>query len=105
MLVLNPPYNIRIAKEKNHEFYNDIGTQLKHEWSGCDAWILTGDLEGLKYIGLRPRRKIKMFNGPIETRLINIPLYKGSKKTKKSQINWIKKKLSQLFFGRLKQWS
>ena len=46
-------------------------------------WILTGDLEGLKYIGLRPRRKIKMFNGPIETRLINIPLYKGSKKTKK----------------------
>ena len=87
MLVLNPPYNIRIAKEKNHEFYNDIGTQLKHEWSGCDAWILTGDLEGLKYIGLRPRRKIKMFNGPIETRLINIPLYKGSKKTKKSQIN------------------
>ena len=96
MLVLNPPYNIRIAKEKNHEFYNDIGTQLKHEWSGCDAWILTGDLEGLKYIGLRPRRKIKMFNGPIETRLINVPLYKGSKKTKKISNKLNKKEIKSI---------
>ena len=86
MLVLNPPYNIRIAQEKNHEFYNDIGSHLKHEWSGADAWILSGDLEGLKHIGLRPSRKIRMYNGPIETKLIYIPLYKGSKKSKNSEI-------------------
>ena len=85
MLVLNPPYNIRIAQEKNHEFYNDIGSHLKHEWSGADAWILSGDLEGLKHIGLRPSRKIRMYNGPIETKLIYIPLYRGSKKNKNSE--------------------
>lgn len=82
MLVLNPPYNVRIAQEKNHNFYNNIGRQLKHEWSGCNAWVLSGDLEGLKHIGLRPSRKIKIFNGPIETRLLFFPLYKGSKKLK-----------------------
>ena len=82
MLVLNPPYNVRIAQEKNHNFYNNIGRQLKHEWSGCNAWVLSGDLKGLKHIGLRPSRKIKMFNGPIETRLLYFPLYKGSKKLK-----------------------
>ena len=37
MLILNPPYNVRIAQEKNHNFYNNIGRQLKHEWSGCNA--------------------------------------------------------------------
>lgn len=83
MLIMNPPYNIRIPQEKTHEFYNAIGTRLKHEWSGCDAWILSGDLEALKHIGLRPKRRIKLFNGPIETKLVHIPLYKGSKKTNK----------------------
>ena len=61
-LILNPPYNMRIAQEKNYMFYEKIGTRLKHSWSGSDAWILSGDLEGLKHIGLRPIRKIKLFN-------------------------------------------
>ena len=82
MIILNPPYNVRIAQEKNHLFYEQIGTRLKHSWSGSDAWILSGDLESLKHIGLRPIRRIKMFNGPIETKLVHIPLYKGSKKDK-----------------------
>ena len=85
-LILNPPYNMRIAQEKNHMFYEKIGTRLKHSWSGSDAWILSGDLEGLKHIGLRPIRKIKLFNGPIETKLVHIPLYKGSKKIKGNKI-------------------
>lgn len=83
ILILNPPYNIRISQDKNHLFYEKIGTRLKHTWSGSDAWILSGDLESLKHIGLRPKRRIKLFNGPIETKLVHIPLYRGSKKTKK----------------------
>jgi len=82
LIIMNPPYNIRIAQEKTHEFYNAIGSRLKHEWSGSDAWILSGDLEALKHIGLRPKRRIKLFNGPIETKLVHIPLYVGSKKNK-----------------------
>ena len=82
LIILNPPYNVRIAQEKNHLFYEKIGSRLKHTWSGSDAWILSGDLESLKHIGLRPIRRIKLFNGPIETKLVHIPLYKGSKKDK-----------------------
>jgi putative N6-adenine-specific DNA methylase len=82
LMILNPPYNVRIAQEKNHLFYEKIGSRLKHTWSGSDAWILSGDLESLKHIGLRPIRRIKLFNGPIETKLVHIPLYKGSKKDK-----------------------
>ena len=38
---------------------------------GSDAWILSGDLESLKHIGLR-LKEIKLFNGPIETKLCHI---------------------------------
>ena len=82
MLVINPPYNVRLLQEKIHSFYNDIGSRLKHFWEGCDAWILSGNLEAIKHLGLRPKRKIKLYNGPIETKLIHLPLYKGSKKQK-----------------------
>ena len=82
MLVMNPPYNVRLPQEKIHSFYNDIGSRLKHYWEGCDAWILSGNLEAIKHLGLRPKRKIKLYNGPIETKLVHLPLYKGSKKQK-----------------------
>ncbi len=83
LILMNPPYNVRIPQEKIHDFYANIGSRLKHEWSGSDAWILSGDLESLKHIGLRPKRRIRLFNGPIETKLVHIPLYRGSKKAKK----------------------
>ena len=102
MLILNPPYNVRIAQEKNHNFYNNIGRQLKHEWSGCNAWVLSGDLKGLKHIGLRPSRKIKMFNGPIETRLLYFPLYKGSKKLK-ILIKLNKKEIKFIIINKIKK--
>ena len=82
MLVMNPPYNVRLPQEKIHEFYNSIGSRLKHYWEGCDAWILSGNLEAIKHLGLRPKRKIKLYNGPIETKLVHLPLYRGSKKQK-----------------------
>ena len=82
LIVMNPPYNVRINQHKIYDFYKNIGSRLKHEWTGSDAWILSGSLESLKHVGLKPKKKIKLFNGPIETRLIHIPLYKGSKKQK-----------------------
>jgi putative N6-adenine-specific DNA methylase len=34
-------------------------------------------------VGLRPRKKIKLFNGKLETRLCYFPIYKGTKKLHK----------------------
>jgi putative N6-adenine-specific DNA methylase len=42
------------------------------------AWLLVGDLELAKRIGLRPRRRIVLFNGPIECRLLGFELFTGS---------------------------
>ena len=56
-----------------------MGERLKHHYAGCKAWIFTGSPEGAKAIGLRPNRKMKLFNGPLECRLLGYDLFEGKK--------------------------
>jgi putative N6-adenine-specific DNA methylase len=62
-----------------------IGSTLKHTYGGSEAWIFTSNQEALNKIGLRPSRKIKLFNGPLECRLVRYEMYDGSKKASKNQ--------------------
>ncbi|MGB5385581.1 THUMP domain-containing class I SAM-dependent RNA methyltransferase [Eudoraea sp.] len=80
-VVFNPPYGERLNIEME-EFYGNIGDTLKQNYPGTDAWFITSNLEGLKFVGLRPSRKIKVFNSHLESRLVKYIMYKGSKKAK-----------------------
>lgn len=82
-MVFNPPYGERLTVEEQ-DFYSKIGTTLKHQYPDTQAWVFTGLLDAVKYVGLRPSRKIKLFNGKIETRLLNYQMYAGSKKASKN---------------------
>jgi len=64
------------------DLYRGIGDTLKTNFSGFTAWIITPNAEAVKYIGLRPSRKIELYNGPIETKFMRFDLYEGSKKEK-----------------------
>lgn len=80
-IVFNPPYGERLNIELER-FYREIGDTLKQGYPNTEAWFITGNLEALKFVGLRPSRKIKLFNGKIESRLAKYELYAGSKKKK-----------------------
>ena len=80
-IIFNPPYGERLNINVG-EFYGSIGDTLKQEYSGTDAWFVTSNLEALKHVGLRPSKKIKVFNGKLESRLVMYELYEGSKKAK-----------------------
>ena len=82
-IVFNPPYGERLPIDAD-VFYGKIGDTLKKEYKGCEAWFITANIEALKSVGLRPSRKIKMFNGKLESRLVNYELYEGSRKASKS---------------------
>ena len=84
-MVFNPPYGERLESLNVEEFYGDIGTTLKHGYPGTNAWLITSNLEGLKHVGLRPSRKIKLFNAKLEARLVKYEMYEGSKKAKKQE--------------------
>jgi putative N6-adenine-specific DNA methylase len=84
-LVFNPPYDERISVNDIEQFYGNIGTTLKHGYPNSQAWMITSNMEALKTVGLRPSRKIKLFNGKLESRFVCYEMYEGSKKTKKQQ--------------------
>ena len=79
-MIMNPPYGERLQEEDIVAFYKSIGDGLKKNYSGYDAWIISSDLNALKFIGLRPSRKIPVFNGPLECRFYKFSIYSGSKK-------------------------
>ena len=80
-VVFNPPYDERLDIHME-EFYKNIGDTLKKNYPGTNAWMITANLEALKYVGLKPSRKIKLFNAGLEARLVKYEMYEGSKKGK-----------------------
>lgn len=83
-IVFNPPYNERLHIDIQ-QFYESIGNTLKNGYPNTNAWFITSNLEAIKYVGLRPSRKIKLFNGKLESRLLNYKMYEGSKKQKNEE--------------------
>ncbi len=82
MVVMNPPYGQRLHPGSMTDFYKKIGDTLKATYTGSEAWIISSNLKDLKYVGLRPSRKIKLFNGSLECRFQKYELYPGSRKGK-----------------------
>jgi putative N6-adenine-specific DNA methylase len=75
-LLCNPPYGERLRDEGVLEtLYGTIGDTLKQRWTGWTAWILTGNLAAAKRLGLKATRRIPLWNGPLECRLLKYELY------------------------------
>ena len=76
-LLTNPPYGERLAVDAKL-FYKQMGDTFKQNYPNTDVWMITSSMEGLKSFGLRTSRKIKLFNGKLESRLVHFPIYAGS---------------------------
>ena len=82
LMVFNPPYNERISIN-DETFYKKIGDTFKQNYPNTLSWLISADLEAIKKIGLRPSRKIKLFNGKLECRFLQYETYEGTKKVHK----------------------
>jgi putative N6-adenine-specific DNA methylase len=91
VVILNPPYGERMPVEEIEKLYKEIGNKLKKDFKGFNAWIITSNPEGVKSVGLRPSRRIHLFNGSLECRFLKFELYEGSKKASKNPDTMTKK--------------
>ena len=82
IMITNPPYGERMEVNDQIELYKKIGDSLKKKYAGYSAWLISSDFEALKNIGLRPSRKIALYNGQLECRYLRFDIYEGSKKQK-----------------------
>jgi len=81
--VVNPPYGERMDKDDLSELYKSIGDSFKKQFTGYDCWLITSNREALKHVGLRPSRKVPVYNGPLECRFVKYEMYRGTKKAAK----------------------
>ena len=76
VIVMNPPYGIRMGDwDQLTTLYRSMGDLFKQRFAGWTAYVLAGDLELAKMIGLKPSRRFVLFNGPLECRLLKFDLY------------------------------
>ncbi len=83
VVVINPPYGERMNKDDINALYKSIGDSFKQNFSGYDCWVISSNMEALKHIGLRPSRKIQIYNGQLECRYMKYEMYSGTKKVHK----------------------
>jgi putative N6-adenine-specific DNA methylase len=97
-MLLNPPYGERIAvagvagagrgqpqrgretaqTEDGGDFFPQLATHWKRNYAGWTAWVLTPDAKLPSRMRLKESRRVPMWNGPIECRLLRFELVAGS---------------------------
>ena len=97
VMVLNPPYGERIGiggvagegaqarfgarelaeTEDGGEFFSQLASHWKKNFSGWQAWVLTPDLKLPGKMRLKESRRVPMWNGPLECRLFKFDMVAG----------------------------
>lgn len=78
-VITNPPYGERMGDEVE-EMYGEIGNWMKNEMTGYECWIISSNLMAFKFVGLKPSKKIRLYNGNLECSFRQFSVYEGSKK-------------------------
>jgi putative N6-adenine-specific DNA methylase len=87
VLLLNPPYGERIEAAGvagglgADVFYERLAAHWKTHFGGWTAWVLTPDRELPRRLRLQASRRVPLFNGPIECRLLRFDLQPRNGKT------------------------
>ena len=85
IIVMNPPYGERISTNDLLGLYQMIGERLKHAFVGNEAWVLSYREECFDQIGLKPSKKVPLFNGALECVFRKYEIFDGKYKEFKSQ--------------------
>ncbi len=75
LLLVNPPHGHRLAEPgEPGDLWRQLGDLFKQRFRGYRAVVLAGETHG-KGIGLKPKRRIPIWNGPLEGRILIFDLY------------------------------
>jgi putative N6-adenine-specific DNA methylase len=76
MIICNPPYGERLGDATElGDFYKLLGDIFKQRFRGWTAFVLTGNKELAKRVGLRAARRIPVYNGSISCTFLKYELY------------------------------
>jgi len=73
LVVVNPPHGERLGADAAG--WRAVGDLLKQRFKGWRAVVFAGGEDRGKHIGLRPRRRMPVMNGPLEARILLFDLF------------------------------
>jgi putative N6-adenine-specific DNA methylase len=77
VIVTHPPFGERLSDPiAAADLYAELGEMLRR-FAGHTAWVLLGDPDLARHIGLRAAESLTVFNGPLECRLLRFDLQAG----------------------------
>jgi putative N6-adenine-specific DNA methylase len=75
-VIVNPPWGERLgAGEELIQSWKDLGRFLHERCRGATAFVLSGNPDLPRHLGLRATRKWPLMNGPIECRLLRYDVF------------------------------
>ena len=80
IIITNPPYGERLKPQSINELYAAVGNTFKNKYAGFEAWMISSSEEGLKCVGLKPAKKIDLFNGALACSYRCYELFRGTHK-------------------------
>jgi len=76
VIITNPPYGERLGQESDLRIlYYEFGENIKKNFKGHKVYIFTGNPDLRKKISLQTSKRIPMYNGGIECRLLEYKLW------------------------------
>lgn len=80
LIVANPPYGEQSNPKSATAAHlmRDFADNLKHNFAGWSAWLLSSDRNLPREMHLSESRKIPLFNGPLECRFFRFDMVAGS---------------------------
>jgi len=73
-----------VGDDGGGEFFSQLASHWKKNYSGWTAWVLTPDLKLPSKMRLKESRRVPMWNGPIECRLFKFSMVKGAMREPKT---------------------
>lgn len=84
IVVTNPPYGVRCEHDADlANWYPLVGDALKRRFVGWRVFLFTADRRLPQKIRLTAARRIPLFNGALECRLLEYPIVAGSHRTQR----------------------
>ncbi len=83
VLITDPPYGKRMQPRDIEQIYRSLGKDLKKNFAGYDAWILSSNRNAFKWIGLKPAATHELNHGGLRVTFKKFPvrnhLYPGKR--------------------------
>lgn len=76
-LIANPPFAVRLGEQdEGLKVWEDLARTLKTEFKGWSCWLLSGNKDVAKALHLKADRRIPVYNGPLECRLLHYQMHR-----------------------------